>query len=780
MNSDDFRDSGFDERADVPLLPDDFSAGTQAINLTSIFCRDVTSSGSFDMRGVQKTTLARLLNAVPIPALLLKPSCSILFTNEACAKFIAQQEQLSLRPFADLFHRPADAEKIRVHLKRLSLDRKPQIAEAVIGTDSIRMWGRIHFRFLRMGEERFILVLVEDLSPEKKQVFLARKYSDFLLRARDKLEMRVRERTTELTKANEDLRREIAVRRTAEGSLGLAAKVIESSNEAILVTNHRGNIVQVNDAFCETTGYAKEEVLGKKPKIMTSGRHNKEFWNDFRRTLTHDGFWKGEVWDRRKSGEIFPKLLSVSAVRDADGHVTHYVAIFSDITRIKQTEAQLQQLAHYDPLTELPNRLLFRDRLNRALIRAEWDGKLVALMFLDLDEFKNVNDTVGHPAGDELLVQVAGRLKACVRKGDTVARMGGDEFTVVMPSIEGTRPARLAAHRIMDALSSPFAVGAHEIFASASIGISMYPTDGDDIDRLLQRSDSAMYHAKAQGKKDFQFFSQEMNDELIRLVEMETVLRKAMGSKALLVYYQPLICCRTNQIIGAEALLRLKHPNGDIVSGGPFIPVAEERGLIAHIGEWVLHTACEHNKRLLESGFRDVSVSVNVSMRQLKQRGFVRNIFRILDEAHYDPSLLELELTESTMMSDLDSAVRALEDLRHHGIRVIVDDFGTGYSSLSYLRRLPVDKVKIDKSFVEEIAQGRAQRALVQSIISVAHSLDLGVVAEGIESVDQLRCLCELGCDAWQGYYFAPAMPLHSFESLLRDNRAMANKPTEG
>lgn len=759
----------FGSASDTPRILEELNVGTQTIDLNTLFTRDVTSSGSFNMRGVYKSSFGKLLEALPIPAMLLDASHAVFFANQACGKFTEKNQELLGLPLVRSLLRQQDVEAFQLRLQRLSIERKPQVTEAVLGTADRKIWARIHLRSLRLVEERFVLVLVEDLSAEKRQVFLTKKYSQNLRKARDLLEEKVRERTASLSEANRALKREIAVRKLAEESLYLAARVIASSNEAIIVTDPQGIIVEVNEAFCEITGYSRAEVIGQNPRIMASGRHEKAFWEKFWQTLIETGQWRGEVWDRRKNGEIFPKLLSVRALKEDTGEVTHYVGIFSDISKLKESEERLDHLAHFDPLTSLPNRLLFQERLNRALIQAERDAKKVAVLFLDLDSFKHVNDTFGHPVGDDLLVSVAERLSTCVRKGDTVARLGGDEFIIVMPDVNEVTQIAMLAERLIEVLSKPFEIRGNEIFTSGSIGISVYPADGTNVHQLLQHADTAMYHAKAQGKNSFQFFSAEMNLAIKELVRMETMLRQAMEYNRLQVYHQPIIHCRKKEIIGTEALLRLNvKGEKDLTSGGPFIRIAEERGLITSIGEWVLRRACENNRKWQEMGFREIPVAINMSMHQLRHRDVVEGVLRVLAETGQDPRFVELELTESAMMANPRLTISILEELKSHGLRISVDDFGTGYSSLSYLKRLPVDKIKIDKSFVDDIHTDRSQYAVIEAIIKVAHSLDMTVVAEGVESVRQMETLCDLECDAVQGFYFSPPVPVEEMTELLR------------
>lgn len=739
--------NGFDtnKSPEVPRLLEEFSTGTQTIDLDYFFARDVTSSGSFNIRGVQKTSLGKLLDALPIPALLLDKNQTIFFSNQACDKLCPNREDLWAAPFSKILPRQGEAKVIKELLTAAYRERQPQVAEAVLGVQA-KIWGKIHMRSLRIADERFMLILVEDLTAEKK-------YAQSLRKARDELDLRVQERTVELSKANE--------------ALLLAARVIASSNEAIIVTDSKARIVEVNEAFCQITGHMKDDILGNNPRVIASGRHDEQFWKTFWKELQQKGQWKGEVWNRRKSGAIFPSLLSVSAVRGDGGAATHYVGIFSDITKAKESEQRLEQLAHYDPLTSLPNRLLLRDRLNRALIRAARDQKILAVMFLDLDSFKTVNDTFGHPVGDELLVEVAERLNQCARRGDTIARLGGDEFIIVMSDLRVSHDVTQAARRFVNALSNPFSLRGNEVFTSASIGISIFPDDGKDLDELLQHADTAMFHAKAQGKNSFQFFSKEMNLAIKKLVAMETTFRRAMQQNDLMVYHQPVVSCDEGRILATEALLRLTNIGGETVSAGPFIKVAEDKGLIIPVGQWVLETACRQNKRWHDLGFTSMRVAVNISMHQLRRSDIVNTVVRVLEETGHDPRNLELELTESAMMPNPDLTIGILSQLRGHGITISVDDFGTGYSSLSYLRQLPVDKIKIDKSFIDDINTDTAQRALVEAIVNVAHSLDITVVAEGVESRKQLDVLRSLKCDAFQGHYFSPAIAGTEVQRML-------------
>jgi diguanylate cyclase (GGDEF)-like protein/PAS domain S-box-containing protein len=756
-----------DQEVQSSGLWNDLSQSTQTLDLSNLFSKDLTLSGSFDVRGVQSTSLAKLLEAIPIPALLVSQSHAVIFANEASGKIVPYDEGVVLVHLSQVFRYQRDAALARELVDKVFLDRKHLVREAVLGTEKDRFWCKIHFRSLRMGGERHVLVLIEDLTAEKEQVILAKKYSKKLKDAHDQLEVKVGERTYELASANKHLQYEIDVRKRAQERLDLAANVIASSNEAILITDPQAKIVEVNDAFCEITGYSKQEVMGKNPSVMASGRHDKAFWKRFWEAVVRNGKWKGEVWDRRKTGELFPKLLSVSTLARKSGEVTHYVGIFSDITRQKLTEARLERLAHYDPLTKLPNRALFRDRLNRAIIRAERNSMSVALIFLDLDGFKLINDTLGHQIGDSLLDHVAERLSGSVRKSDTVARLGGDEFTLVIADFTDPSVITPLARKILELLRKPFNIEGHRILVSASMGVAFYPEDASGVDELLQHADTAMYYVKDRGKNGFQYFSRKMNEEVSDRLNMETSLRDALRMHQFQVYFQPQFDIASGKMVGSEALIRWKHPKLGMVPPDKFIPLAEAIGLIGPIGNWVLSTACHQLKGWLHEDKPQFRVAVNISGYQLEGDTLLKNVSRILDETGLDPGLLELEVTESVLIGDAEGALQKLKDLKDLGILLAIDDFGTGYSSLYHLKRFPIDKLKIDKSFVGDIGGDKDNESIIRTIIAIGHSLRLKVIAEGVETKAQLDFLRQNGCDEVQGYYYGKPVPAGDFARRL-------------
>lgn len=556
----------------------------------------------------------------------------------------------------------------------------------------------------------------------------------------------------------------------------LAATVFDASSDAIFITDSANRIISVNAAFCEITGYSAEDVIGETPAILNSGRHDAGFYQSMWQDLLETGQWNGEVWNRRKNGEIFAELLTINAVKNYRGEISHYVSIFADITEHKQTEEHVRHLAHYDALTSLPNRTLFNDRLGQALINAQRDNGTAAVMFLDLDRFKIINDTLGHGIGDLLLQEVAVRLTGCVRQGDTVSRLGGDEFVVLLPELNDEKDARLVAQKLLNAAALPMVLQGYELHISASIGISHYPMDGTNIETLMKNADVAMYRAKEEGRNNFQFYHASMNARSFERLAMETSIRHALNRDEFELYYQPRFSIPEGKIVGAEALIRWNHPELGMVSPAQFIPLAEETGLILPIGEWVLKQVVAQGKAWQQAEFPPLSLGVNVSARQFRQADFAGKVLRILRDSGFDPHHLELELTESTLMTHAEVNIETLQRLNALGIRIAIDDFGTGYSSLSYLKRLPVDILKIDRSFVSELPDNRDGAAIVEAIIAMARSLGLHIIAEGVETAEQLEFLQMYKCNEVQGYYFSHPLPVELFEQLLLEMQAADNK----
>lgn len=563
--------------------------------------------------------------------------------------------------------------------------------------------------------------------------------------------------------------RDITERKKAEASFRLMAKIFEGSNDAIVITDTKGTVIDTNVAFTVITGYSKSEIIGKHPSIMKSDQHNSAFYFSLWRTLLKTGSWNGEIWARRKNGSIYPKWLSIYTVKGEYNETTHFVGIFTDITARKEAENRLKQLAHFDPLTGLPNRALFLERLKWSLEMAKRNKKQVALMFLDLDRFKLVNDTLGHQAGDSLLIEVARRLEGCVRGTDTVSRLAGDEFTVILTNINTPDDARIVAHKILNSFAPPVLLEGRDVFISTSIGITTFPVDSTTIDQLLKNADTAMYHAKELGRNNYQFFSGFMNQKVLDELEMETNLRNALKNGEFLLHYQPQIDLETDKIIGVEVLIRWNRPLVGFVSPARFIPHAEKTDLIITIGEWVLRTACTQCMEWQKEGIMPLRISVNLSGTQLKRHDLLlETVNKILSETQLPPDMLELELTEGVIMENAEVTINTLHKLKSMGIRLSIDDFGTGYSSLSYLKRFPIDTLKIDKSFINDITTNSDDYAIASTIIAMAHNLRLKVIAEGVETKEQLDMLRDKDCDEVQGYYFSHPLPEHELKQFLK------------
>jgi len=525
--------------------------------------------------------------------------------------------------------------------------------------------------------------------------------------------------------------------------------------EAIVITDIQNNIIQINKAFTEITGYSPEEVAGKNPRILKSGRHGQDFYHAMWEILLKTGSWQGEVMDRRKNGEVYPKWLSINVVRDEKGDISNYIALFSDITERKASYERIQHLAHFDALTNLPNRALLNEHLDMAIAVAKRNQTQLAIVFLDLDRFKIVNDSLGHHAGDLLLQIVSDRLKSCVRETDTVARLGGDEFVVLLGCIRESSDAARVAQKVVEAIAIPFILDGNEVNIGASIGIGIYPDNGLDSPTLIKNADAAMYHAKEHGRNNYQFFSSVMNDKAFEQMALENDMRWALKREEFFLHYQPQIDALTGKIVGVEALIRWQHPKRGLVPPFNFIPLAEKSGLIVAIGEWVIKTACAQNVAWQKEGLAPILTAVNIAAQQFKQKDFRESVIQILDDTGLAPHLLELEITESAIMENAESMLDTLHSLKEIGLHLSIDDFGTGYSSLSYLKHFPIDKLKIDRSFVMDITNDSKNNAIVETIIHLGHNLKLKVIAEGVETAEQLATLKELRCDEIQGYFFS-------------------------
>jgi diguanylate cyclase (GGDEF)-like protein/PAS domain S-box-containing protein len=570
---------------------------------------------------------------------------------------------------------------------------------------------------------------------------------------------------------------DITERKQMEDNLRQAATVFNNSAEGVTIAMPDGTIIAVNRAFTEITGYAEREVIGKNPRMFQSGRHDKQFYREMWASIAANGRWQGEVWNRRKSGENFPEWISITAVRDKEGRLTNYVATFSDITHQKQAEERIRMLAFSDPLTSLPNRRLLLDRLEHALVVSTRSKCYGALFFIDLDDFKGLNDTRGHHVGDLLLKQVALRIVSAVRDGDTVARFGGDEFVVMLENLstnplEATSLAEFVGEKILAALNEPYMLQDSPQHSTPSIGVTLFSDQQSSLEELLKQADLAMYRAKASGRNALRFFDPEMQAVVAARVAMETDLRQGLLKQQFVLHYQPQVD-HTSTVTGAEALIRWQHPQRGMVSPAEFIPLAEETGQILPLGLWVLETACAQLSVWAKSPeTTHLTLAVNVSAHQFRQTDFVDQVLQICERNALGSGKLKLELTESLLLDDIEDIISKMIVLKANGVCFSLDDFGTGYSSLSYLKRLPLDQLKIDQSFVRDVLTDPDDAAIARTIVALAHSLGMAVIAEGVETEEQLLFLSSHGCHAYQGYLFSRPLPLADFEQFVWRDRA--------
>jgi diguanylate cyclase (GGDEF)-like protein/PAS domain S-box-containing protein len=565
---------------------------------------------------------------------------------------------------------------------------------------------------------------------------------------------------------------DISERKMSENKLRIASIAFDSQ-ESIVITDANTVVLQVNKAFSEDTGYSPAEVVGKTMDMFKSGRHDDAFYAAMWESINRTGSWQGEIWDRNKNGEISPKLLTITAVKDSDGTITNYVGAHSDITERKISEEQINNLAFYDPLTNLPNRRLLMDRLHQALISSARTGRKGALLFLDLDNFKILNDTLGHEFGDLLLQQVAQRLQSCVRDGDTVARLGGDEFVVALENLsevvlDTATQTETIAEKILTSLRQPYQLNTQIYNSTASVGAVIFNNQRSSVEELMKHADIAMYQAKKDGRNTVRFFDPKMQEAINVHATIESELHKAIDDNQFTLYYQVQMD-NSFHPIGAETLIRWMHPERGLVSPLQFIPLAEETGLIIPIGLWVLETACAQLKSWQQdTSSCNLTLAVNVSARQFRQVDFVPQVRALVQRYSINPMLLKLELTESLLLDDMEETISIMNTLNEIGIKFSLDDFGTGYSSLQYLKRLPLNQLKIDQSFVRDIATDDSDKAIVKTIIAIAHSLNLDVIAEGVETEEQHKFLLNSGCRHFQGYLLGKPVPIEQFDTMLR------------
>ena len=583
------------------------------------------------------------------------------------------------------------------------------------------------------------------------------------------IENRVAERTVKLEDINSALVKEIMDHKKTGEQLHVAANAIENAAEGVMVCDAEGRLVSANKAYTRITGYPVEEVLGRKLEELSPPDEGAPAYAEVFELVRTQGHWKGELWSRKKNSDRYVEERSISAVRDDRGNVVNYIILFSDVTKQKEDETRLQFLAHHDPLTGLANRVLFQERCEEALLRASRRKAKVAVLFVDLDHFKTVNDSLGHGHGDELLKNVAVRLQECTRKTDTVARQGGDEFTILLGEVVDSGDIAFIAKKIADRLSTSFMVAGHEVYVSASVGISCYPEDGQSASVLIKNADAAMYAAKEQGRNNYQFFSAEMNTQALETLMMASSLRLAIERGELVLEYQPRIDLVSGKVTGAEALVRWNHPNLGRIMPSQFIGLAEKTGLIDPLGEWVLRRACSQMVEWRLAGVGLPRVAVNISARQFRQPDFTERVAAILQETGADAATLEVEVTESMVMHDPQRTTVILERLKERSVVVAIDDFGTGYSSLSYLKRFPIDYIKIDQSFVRGIPRDAEDIGIVRAIIALARTLDVQLIAEGIDTPEQLAFLEREGCNEGQGYLISTSLPADRLPGFVQN-----------
>lgn len=580
----------------------------------------------------------------------------------------------------------------------------------------------------------------------------------------------------ELREERRRLKSEVYKRRRAQAEMLKLSSALTHSADAVMVTSRDGRIEYVNPAFEAITGFGREEVIGKTPEILRSDQQDPGVFADMWRAIENGEVFRCELINRRKDGSDFHEEKTVTPLKDAHGRITHFIATGVDISERIRAQEKLEYMAHHDAVTGLPNRVLLLDRVAQALARAQRENRVVAVMFIDLDGFKAINDTVGHHFGDRFLGEVAARLQTTVRDEDTVARLGGDEFAIVLEGMNSMSDIGKVARKLTRDLALPFLVDGREMYVTGSIGVARHPVDGSDVHTLLRKADSAMYRAKQLGKNTYRFYSEVEGEEDTARLELEQQLRRAVERHEFIVYYQPQVSIDTSEVVGVEALLRWQHPEQGIIEPNRFIPLLEETGLIVDVGEWVLREVCIHAVGWDALGLPPVRVAVNLSSKQFTKRDLVGDVARILDETGLDPKRINIEITEGTLASKIDSTVKTLDKLNALGITISVDDFGVGYSSLNYLKRFPIHKLKIDQSFVRDVTTDANDAAIASAIIALAHKLNLEVIAEGVETLEQLFFLSRQGCHEVQGHLISHPLAHDDFVQWIGENRRVRVK----
>ncbi|MGB1237643.1 MAG: sensor domain-containing protein [Pseudomonadales bacterium] len=561
---------------------------------------------------------------------------------------------------------------------------------------------------------------------------------------------------------------DITEQKQLQERLKLSATVFDNTIEGIVIVDASNKIIEVNPAFSEIIGYSHRELIGQSPMLWRSDRQGYSFYRTIKKSLHQRGKWSGEIWNKRKDGQVVPQWLAVSCVYDERGKLSHHVGVFSDISELKKSQAQLQHMAHYDHLTDLPNRYLLGQRIDAAIEQAKRTGLNIAVCYLDLDNFKHYNDSLGHAFGDKLLQQVALNLISSVRSQDTISRIGGDEFIILLNDLRSVEQVGPAIEKVISVINRPFVLDEQEARITASVGVALYPDDGDNSQALISNADAAMYRAKSMGRNNFQFYSREMTDHSMQRILLSRDIHRAINGDELLLHFQPQVSLQSGEVVGVEALIRWQHPELGFLSPDKFIPLAEESSLIAKIGSWVLHNACYHIALWRSQGLAFGKLAINVAVVHLSQPSFVSEVIALLKRYQIPPETLEIEITESSLMQQVDEVVGSLQSLRQLGVDVSIDDFGTGYSSLSYLTKLPINKLKIDRSFITDILDREEDLAIAETIIAMGDKLGLTVIAEGIETAEQCALLTRSQCHHGQGFLFSKPLAKAEFERYLR------------
>ncbi len=649
------------------------------------------------------------------------------------------------------------------NFKIVDINEKALFTEKLTKEDVIGQY--ITDVFPRVKEFGLMDVLLRVYQTGMKEIFAPSLYTDERISGY---------RENEIIKLNDNyvmaMYKNVSRRIALEDNLNLSKEIIQNIAEAVVITDLNAKILDINPSYTRITGFSKEYMLGKNPSVLKSGRHTKEFYEEMWGDLLNKGMWSGEIWDRRKNGEIFPKLLNISTIYDHKKTPKYYIGIFQDISHIKKSQEELTKLAYFDPLTNLPNRTNFELMLESEIKLNIRNNTTSALLLLDLDNFKIINDSLGHTIGDELLIEVAQRLQIIGRKSDSICRLGGDEFALILRAPIQKENISLVANRILKTLSEPFYILGNEIFITTSIGISLFPEDSSNKNELIKNVDLAMYEAKKEKKGTYKFFQAQMNQENMKFLTIQKDLRKAILNNEIFLHYQPKIDLKTMKIVSVEALVRWNHPTNGLVMPDHFLDIAEHSGLIHPIGEIVIRQAMRDIKALNLELDTSIGVAINLSTRQFNDDNLTNVIFECIDEFKFNVRKLEFEITESLIMEDIEKAIEVMNNFVKNGISISIDDFGTGYSSLNYLKKFPIKYLKIDRSFVKDITTDDDDKAIVSAIISMAKSLGIGVIAEGVETKEHEAFLKEQGCNLSQGYLYSKPVDIETLKQFIIEN----------